>query len=234
MGHGAHVTLGSRSVAWHQRPLTLGTRRVSRGTVVANQRTSNSRLLAVGVAVLAVGVLLVLLIVRNSGDDAPPASPPAAEQPTTPTGPAQPTPPQPLTPEQLSTARVQLPMAVPDGMEAIAIRVNFMRSVAAVPLPGDRVNLYRLAPAERQPQADADEPEPGIVTPGAQPAPVQVVGDVEVLAVTGPLPAANDGTLTLVVAVPSADIPAAMEVANDAEAWFTLLPSPEGDEEDDA
>jgi hypothetical protein len=62
---------------------------------------------------------------------------------------------------------------------------------------------------------------------------VQVVGDVEVLAITGPLPAANDGTLTLVVAVPSADIAAAMEVANDAEAWFTLLPSPESDEEDD-
>lgn len=200
---------------------------------MANQRTSNSRLLAVGVAVLAVGVLLVLLIVRNSGDE-PPATPPAAEQPTTPTEPQQPPAATPLTPEQLSTARVQLPMAVPDGMEAIAIRVNFMRSVAAVPLPGDRVNLYRLAPAERQPQADADEPEPGIVTPGAQPAPVQVVGDVEVLAVTGPLPAANDGTLTLVVAVPSADVPAAMEVANDAEAWFTLLPSPEGDEEDDA
>jgi hypothetical protein len=231
MGHGAHVTLGSRSVAWHQRPLTLGTRRVSRGTVVANQRTSNSRLLAVGVAVLAVGVLLVLLIVRNSGDDAPPASPPAAEQPTTPTGPAQPTPPQPLTPEQLSTARVQLPMAVPDGMEAIAIRVNFMRSVAAVPLPGDRVNLYRLAEPVDKDEAD----EEGVPVPGQpQPAPVQVVGDVEVLAVTGPLPAANDGTLTLVVAVPSADIPAAMEVANDAEAWFTLLPSPEGDEEDDA
>jgi hypothetical protein len=197
---------------------------------VANQRTSNSRLLAVGVAVLAVGVLLVLLIVRNSGDE-PPATPPAADQPTTPTEPQQPPAATPLTPEQLSTARVQLPMAVPDGMEAIAIRVNFMRSVAAVPLPGDRVNLYRLAEPVDEDEAD----EEGVPVPGQpQPAPVQVVGDVEVLAVTGPLPAANDGTLTLVVAVPSADIPAAMEVANDAEAWFTLLPSPEGDEEDDA
>jgi Flp pilus assembly protein CpaB len=73
-------------------------------------------------------------------------------QPTSPTEPQQPPPPTPLTPEQLSSARLQLPMSVPDGMEAIAIRVNFMRSVAAVPLPGDRVNLYRLAPAERQPQ----------------------------------------------------------------------------------
>lgn len=198
---------------------------------MANQRTSNSRLLAVGVAVLAVGVLLVLLIVRNSGDEPPPGSPPAAEQPTTPDQAQQPPAPAPLTPEQLSSARLQLPLAVPDGMEAIAIRVNFMRSVAAVPVSGDRVNLYRLA----EPVDDDEADEDGVPVPGQpQPRPVQVVGDVEVLAVTGPLPAANDGTLTLVVAVPSVDIPAAMEVANDAEAWFTLLPSPEGDEEDDA
>lgn len=197
---------------------------------MANQRTSNSRLLAVGVAVLVIGVLLVLLIVRTTGDE-PPASPPAAGQPTESDQPQQPAASTPLTPEQLSSARLQLPLVVPDGMEAIAIRVNFMRSVAAVPVPGDRVNLYRLAPAERALQAEGQEP--GIVTPGAPPAPEQVVGDVEVLAITGPLPAANDGTLTLVVAVPSANIAAAMEVANDAEAWFTLLPSPESDEEND-
>ena len=195
--------------------------------VVADSRSSNARLLAVGFAVLVVGVLLVLVIIRNADD---PAATPADVQTETSdgTGEAPADDETPLTPEQLSTARLPLPLEVPDGQEAVAVRASFMRSVAAIPTPGDLVNVYRLpsTPAEQDaPPVDAtgDElPDPG---PDAE----QVLTEVEVLAVTGPLPASNDGTLTLVVAVPEGDVAGLMPLADTNQVWFTLLPAPEDD-----
>lgn len=192
---------------------------------MANVRSSNSKLLAVGFAVLVVGVLLVLVIIRNTDDPPTEPSPVAADQTEQADEPAAD--PTPMTPEQLSTARLPLPLDVPEGTEAMAVRVDFMRSVAAIPSPGDRVNVYRYLaarPAEgqegpevQQPVAPSSLPEPG---PDSE----QVLPDVEVLAVTGPLPASNDGTLTVVLAIPTADVPSMMPLANANQLWFTLLP----------
>lgn len=199
-----------------------------------NMRASNSRLLAVGVVVLVVGVALVLLIVRNSDDGGSPASPVATESSdgtssgtaASASGASQ----QPMTAEELSSARLPLPLAVAEGQEAIAVRANFMRAVAAVPAPGDLVNLYRLPQATQQDQGD-DVDEPAVTRSSDADAELIVQG-AEVLAVTGPMPASNDGTLTIVVAVDPAEVPGLMPIANDSEIWFTLLPSPEAEPQD--
>lgn len=193
------------------------------GAVAAGSRSSNARLLAVGVAVLVIGVILVLIIIRNTDD---PAATPAPVATQTDQAGGESDDGETLTPEQLSTARLPLPLDVPEGTEAIAVRANFMRSVAAIPAPGDRVSLYRL-PAPGDEDGEAQQEETGTTLPDAGPDAELVLTDSEVLAVTGPLPASNDGTITLVVAVPTNDVAGVMPVANTNDVWFTLLPSPE-------
>lgn len=193
---------------------------------MATQRSSNSRLLAIGFAVLVVGVLLVLVVVRNA-DDAPAEPSPVATERATDDQPIEQS--TPLTPEELSTARLPLPLEVPAGTEAVAVRMDFVRSVAAIPSPGDRVNVYRHASAtdgEDQPDATAPTsttsafPDPG---PDAEP----LLDGVEVLAVTGPLPAANDGALTIVLALSPDDVPRVLPLADTSQLWFTLPPASE-------
>lgn len=196
-------------------------------------RSSNSRLLAIGFAVLVVGVVLVLVIIRNTDDQPAQPSPVATEQDASAEQQAESS--TPMTPEQLSTARLPLPLDVPEGTEAMAVRADFMRSVAAIPSPGDLVRVYRyLAPGTTGGEADGDDAEgaPRVQgSPTSLPAPgpdsQQVLTDVEVLAVTGPLPAANDGVVTLVLAVPSEEVGGLMPLADRSELWFTIQPSPD-------
>lgn len=204
---------------------------------MSNQATSNSsRLLIIGAAVLLVGVILVLLVLRNDiGNDNEPAA-----EPTTATGtPSPPPPPDPraglVGSEQAMTARLgDLDMA--PGFEAAAMRVTFIRGVAALVVPGDRVNLYSLAPGAGQiptPGAQPTEPTEGTeteapTTPAVLPTPTaatRVLSDVEVLGTIGPLPAANDGVLTLILALPSDSVESTLELANVGLLWATLLPS---------
>lgn len=188
---------------------------------MAGSRSSNARLLAVGFAVLVIGVVLVLIIIRNSDD--PAATPaPVSTQTDQADAPAEQ---RTLSPQQLSTARLPLPLEVPEGTEAMAVRANFMRSVAAIPMPGDLVSLYRL-PAPAAPEEGGGTQPSGATLPDVGPDAEPLLAESEVLAVTGPLPASNDGTITLVVAVPSADVSEVMPVANQNEVWFTLLPAP--------
>jgi Flp pilus assembly protein CpaB len=195
---------------------------------VANQRSSNSRLLAVGFAVLVIGVLLVLVIIRNGDETPADPAPPSTGQPTD----AAAEQPLPLSPEQLATARLPLPLDVPDGSEAVAVRVNFMRGVAAIPAPGDRINVYRLPQDSDDARPETETPTvPGSGLPPRGPDAEQVLTDVEVLAVTGPLPSTNDGTLTFVVAATPDQVPGLLTLANDDELWFTLLPAPDAAEE---
>ncbi len=199
---------------------------------VANQRSSNSRLLAIGFAVLVVGVLLVLVIIRNADDDPAEPSPVATGQDQQTEQPTESS--TPLTPEQLSSARLPLPLDVPEGTEAMAVRMNFVRSVAAIPTPGDRVNVYRFLSAggRRTRRGRTGRPaRPRRRAPRRLPAPGPdselVLPEMQVLAIMGPLPAANDGTLTVVLAVPSEEVPGLMPLADDSQLWFTLLPAQE-------
>lgn len=199
---------------------------------MASSRSSNARLLAVGFAVLVIGVLLVLIIVRNTDDPAATPAPTATQGQQDDEGDEPSDDGTPMSPEQLSTSRLPLPLDVADDHEAVAVRANFMRSVAAIPAPGDLVNLYRLpaATAEDDEDDEDDTQAPATTLPEPGPDAEQLLTEVEVLAVTGPLPSSNDGTITLVVAVPSGDVTGLMPVANASEVWFTLLPSPEDEE----
>ena len=200
---------------------------------VANQRSSNSRLLAIGFAVLVVGVLLVLVIIRNADDDPAEPSPVATGQDQQTEQPTESS--TPLTPEQLSSARLPLPLDVPEGTEAMAVRMNFVRVGRRHPdarRPGERLPLpQRRWNGESPPQPTGRPPRPRRRAPRRLPAPGPdselVLPEMQVLAVMGPLPAANDGTLTMVLAVPSEEVPGLMPLADDSQLWFTLLPAQE-------
>jgi hypothetical protein len=204
---------------------------------VSNQATSNSsRLLIIGAAVLLVGVILVLLVLRNDigGSEQP------AAQPTNTTSPAPAPAPDPraglVGSEQAATARLG-DLDFEEGFEAAAMRVTFIRGIAAVVVPGDRVNLYSLAPGAgeapvpgQQPTAEPTEGETEVepTTPAVLPTPTaatRVLTDIEVLGIIGPRPAANDGVLTLILALPSNSVESTLELANVGLLWATLLPS---------
>jgi hypothetical protein len=186
---------------------------------VATKASSNStRLLSIGALVLVVGVILVLLVLR--GNVGTPAAAPAdgdaevttagqvedGETTVTPTATVTPT-----TVEELASARLPLPASVPDGYEAVAVRVSFVRGLAAIPTPGDRVNLYKSGNAGDDPLAEDVDAE-------------LVLPDLEVLSLIGPLPTQNEGEITFLLAVEPADVPGLLPVAGKAELWFTLLP----------
>jgi hypothetical protein len=191
--------------------------------VATKAASSNTRLLAIGALVLVLGVILVLLVLRGDAGtpSAAPADPPADADPAAQVGEdglGQDTPPTATTVEELSSVRLPLPPSVPDGYEAVAVRASFVRGLAAIPTPGDHVNLYRAAAADD----------------GAVPGPPEdaelVLGDLEVLALIGPLPTQNEGEVTFLLAVDPDDVPGLLPVAGSAELWFTLLPATDVEE----
>jgi hypothetical protein len=195
--------------------------------------SSNTRLVVVGGIVLLIGVILVLFILRGTigGDD------PAEPEPAAPNGEtAQATEPTEsggaaaeadlVSGDESSTARIDLPLDLEDGQEAVSVRASFMRGVAALPSAGDRVVVYRLAAEEE------DEDDDAPAGPGPDGDAERVLDDVEVLGVIGPRPAANDGTLTFVLAVDEADVPGLLPIARDAHLWLTLLPDEDVDDGD--
>ena len=185
--------------------------------------SSNTRLVVVGGIVLLIGVILVLFILRGTigGDD--PAEPETAAPngETTEDLTTEETGPDLVSDDETSTARIDLPLELEDGQEAVSVRASFMRGVAALPAAGDRVVVYQLGEAVED---EDDEP----VAPAPEDDAQRVLEDVEVLGVIGPRPAANDGTLTFVLAIDEADVPGLLPVARDAHLWLTLLPG-EGD-----
>ncbi len=191
--------------------------------------SSNSKLIAVGAVVLLFGVILVLLILRGTvgGDD--PAPPETAQDQSD--GEAEDGAPTDTATSDLvadgegTTARVPLPLDLEDGMEAVTVRAAFVRGAAALPVAGDRVVVYELGAAE-----DDDEDEPGAPAPTGDAE--RLLEDVEVLGVIGPRPAANDGTLTFVLAVDEGDVPGLLPLARDGHLWLTVLPG-DADADDD-
>jgi hypothetical protein len=193
--------------------------------VATKAASSNTRLLAIGALVLVVGVILVLLVLRGTvgAPSAAPADLPTDVDPAAQVGEeglAPDAPPTATTVEELASVRLPLPPSVPDGYEAVAVRASFVRGLAAIPTPGDHVNLYR-AVADDEATSDDDA------------APVDaelVLGDLEVLALIGPLPTQNEGEVTFLLAVDPDDVPGLLPVAGSAELWFTLLPATDAEE----
>lgn len=180
---------------------------------------SNSRLIAVGAVVLLVGVILVLLILRGTvGDDDTGAAAPADDAPAADGTEEVEAARRDAEAAELvadgedDTARVRLPLEIPEGQEAVTVQASFARGAAALPTAGDRVVAYRVAEGtEDDAPLDADDAE-------------RVLGGIEILGVIGPRPAANEGTLTVVLALDAADVPVLLPVARDGALWLTLLP----------
>jgi hypothetical protein len=199
--------------------------------VASQGSSSNSRLVAVGAVVLLLGVILVLLILRGSVGGAEPVADPVATDDadeTDGTTAAAAEVADLVDEGDGATVRVPLPLEVEDGFEAVTLRVAYGRGLAALPQAGDRVALYEVAadPDDEDPDRADDEAAAPVPTGDAE----RVLDDVEVLGVVGPRPAANDGTLTFVVALEEDDVPAILPLARDEAIWFTLLPG--GDEPD--
>ena len=215
---------------------------VERTLPVASQgSSSNSRLVAVGAVVLLLGVILVLLILRGSVGGGDPVSDPAAtesgEDGEDPAGTEQAAQPQAsdlVDDEEGSTARVALPLDVEDGFEAVTVRVAYVRGVAALPQAGDRVVLYRVVSEPDEDDEDEADDTGDADSPSPDEDAERLLDDVEVLGVIGPRPAANDGTLTFVVAVEEGDVGSILPIARDGDLWFTLLPDGAGEPEEEA
>jgi hypothetical protein len=187
--------------------------------VATKATTSSTRLLAIGALVLVVGVILVLLVLRGNVGGSPAAAPdPAGDDPAdvtaaATTGSESAPAVVPTTVEELASVRLPLPAAVPDGYEGVAVRASFIRGLAAIPTPGDHVNLYRAT--------TGGEDEAGLPVPGEA---ELVLDDLEVLALIGPLPTQNEGEITFLLAVAPDDVATVLPVAGSSELWFTLLP----------
>jgi Flp pilus assembly protein CpaB len=199
--------------------------------VATKATTSSTRLLAIGALVLVVGVILVLLVLRGNVGGSPAAAPdPAGDDPAdvtaaATTGSESAPAVVPTTVEELASVRLPLPAAVPDGYEGVAVRASFIRGLAAIPTPGDHVNLYRAT-------TGGETEDDG--TAGADPVAELVLPDLEVLALIGPLPTQNEGEITFLVAVEPDDVGTLLPVAGSGEVWFTLLPKADADVEDEA
>lgn len=156
----------------------------------------SNRLLIIGLIVFVLGAALVLVFTRSSGDDDAPTAGDAATAPADPsaTVPA-------AQPAAATEIRIPRPLALPEGLEALALTLDFPQSVAGLPGPGDRVNLFgvfqnntpeRFSSASDPAQAQAATPEPAVKL---------LAANVEVLAATGAIAENAGGATTIVVAV---------------------------------
>lgn len=197
---------------------------------------NNLRLIAVGAVILLVGVILVLLILRGSigdeGRDAGQASS-AAEQTaqadgsdtTGDEGAASDDRAEVISADEQRTARVPMPLQPDEGAEAVTVRTGFDRGAAALPRAGDQVAVYALPAAEEDAETDDTDEEPEAAE--------RVLDEVEVLGVIGPRPAANEGTLTVVLEVDADEVDALLPLARDGAVWLTLLPGDEAEADGD-
>lgn len=131
-----------------------------------------------------------------------------------------------------------------DDVEVVALTVDFESSVAGLPQVGDRVNVYGVPEPDDAADADATEhaeegtagdvpidDEEGNLLAGSM---ERLLTDVVVLGITGAVHEGNGGTPTLVIAVPSAQMPGALSAHRYESVHFTLVAGPDhdADEED--
>lgn len=183
--------------------------------------TRSTRLLATGVAVIATALVVLLLSMRNQpepvvvADAAPAASDvtASAEEPAASTG---------GTVGALAedTKRMPSPLEVPEGHEAVAVTSVYDAGVAALPAPGDTVNIYAvfqqgLPDDLGGPGDDADR----VDTKGV----VRAMSGVRVLGVSGVVAETGGGNVTLVLALEPDDAERAIYLASTEQVWFTLV-----------
>lgn len=163
----------------------------------------STQMLALGIAVFIVGAGVVFLSLGGDGDK-------AAEAPVVTTS----------TTIQagtviIPTATVPAPVSftIPEGMQAVAIQVPFVKGLAGYATAADRVNVY--ATVEKGPAR----------TDGLPPSEAKLwLANVEVLAVNGPPAGAGVGDTTYLLALGAADAEKAIFLARFETMWLTLVP----------
>lgn len=184
----------------------------------------SNRMIALGAAVLVVGMGLATLALR-SADASPDADTSAA--PAAPTDQDQQAraADEPADPALEPAVRTPESLEVPEGTEAVALQVSFDAGVAAYPEPGDHVNVYGIF--TRGVPGEGVDAEDGNVPPSVH----RVLTEVEVLSVVGADPVENAGSPTYVLALPPDDVERAVFLQNIERVWLTevgddLVPGP--------
>jgi Flp pilus assembly protein CpaB len=101
---------------------------------------------------------------------------------------------------------------IPDGKQAVAIQMPFVAGLAGYAKAGDTVNIYGVV----------DERGAGVEP--APPVSKLLLAGVQVLAVTGPLPGAEAGNATYLLALDAAQAEQAIFFAKFQSLWLTLVP----------
>lgn len=186
--------------------------------------TRSTRLFAVGVAVLAVALVVLLVSMRNQPDpivvaDAA-ADTAAAEQESVDDAAATGT----VGALAEDAARLPSPLEVPDGHEAVAVTATYDSGVAALPVPGDTVNVYAVfqqgLPDDVAAPAFSDDED---AVQAAGKGVVRALSGVEVLGVTGVTAETGGGSVTFVLALEPDDAERTIYLAAAEQVWFTLV-----------
>lgn len=163
----------------------------------------STQMLALGVAVFLIGAAVVFLSLGGDGDDNAKA-PESTTSTTVQAGtvfvpnPAQPAP---------------VSFTIPEGMQAVAVQIPYVRGLAGYAKAGDRVNVYGTL-------------ENGPANPTGRP-PFEAklwLANVEVLAVNAPAVGAGAGETTYLLALNAADAEQAIFLARFETMWLTLVP----------
>jgi hypothetical protein len=186
--------------------------------------TRSTRLLAIGGVVLVAALVVLLVSMRSQPDPiiVADAAPDAAAADSAATDGA---------PDEGSTAaagtvgelgedeqRMPSPLELPAGHEAVAVSSSYDAAVAALPVPGDRVNVYAVfqqgLPDELGGSSEGDNATKGVV---------RALSGVEVLGVSGATVDTGGGNVTLVLALEPDDAERAIYLASTEQVWFTLV-----------
>lgn len=190
--------------------------------------TRSTRLLAIGVTVLVAALVVMLVALRDQpdaivvADDAAATTDVAAadtDDPQTPAG----------TVGALAEdgERLPAPLEVPAGFEAVAVSTNYDAAVAALPVPGDTVNVYGVF-QQGLPEQLGEAPDTtadGDLLRANAKGVVRVLSGVEVLGVSGVEPASGAGNVTLVLALAPIDAERTIYLAATEQVWFSLVAS---------
>lgn len=180
--------------------------------------TRSNRLLVLGGVVTLLGVTLAMLVVLTGRPPAEASEAPrvAAEQVSG----AVDTEEAPAAPGGGTASDVAAPFEIPEGLEAVALTVDFQRGVAGLVSAGDRVNVYGVfVSIEPDVVADLDEHAGGARLPAVR----RVLADVPVLAVTGASHESNGGTPTVVVGLEPSDVEAAVYTHTAESVYLSLV-----------
>lgn len=168
--------------------------------------TRSNRLLAVGAVVTLLGAALVLAVITLQRPADPVASETTATSESTTDTRAD------DVASRDDPAATPSALTVPDGLEAVALTVDFEGSVAGLPEVGDRVHVYGVPVAS--PLGSGEDGATRIR---------RLLEDVEVLAVTGADHETNGGNPTVVLGVEPSDVGTALSSHGTAAVHLTLV-----------